>query len=450
MQRLCSHSSCSCGNARLDAVVNKETGTCVDMDGDETDPISSECFPATEGEREDDLVWCFPCTHVYFREGIEMWLKVRRTCPACRSRVTELVPYGMSEVEYDAGRLTREAERAAERARVAEEERLRSIAALPFSRMEEENLREVCLDTKRSSNDIQQKSHGAADWCSRELERNRLSELPSDPVLRATYRICTAAAENIDIFRDVLDEYIRNVDVIRANEAICAADSPNYDPLDSTSASVVNWTATMRRRNADFESLAVVSAEYEPGDLDADGYENYIDIVESTGDPPRRYIPSLRELVAGIRDLDAALSAAGLPARPQGQTFLEFFRSVGRRDSGSRAHGGNRNWGPRASRGSSSSNLVYSLSADDIMRGRNGGGSGHAPPAAAGGGTRPARYDAGAAVRRREAEDEEDDRPTLYDAWVATQRQGGGGNAGPARYNAAEMMRRRGAGDGVR
>ena len=115
MQRLCSHSSCSCGNARLDAVVNKETGTCVDMDGDETDPISSECFPATEGERKNDLVWCFPCRHVYFREGIEMWLKGRRTCPECRSHVTGVVPYGMSEVEYDAGRLTREAEREAGR-----------------------------------------------------------------------------------------------------------------------------------------------------------------------------------------------------------------------------------------------------------------------------------------------------------------------------------------------
>ena len=403
MQRLCSHSSCSCGNARLDAFVDKGTGTCVDMDGDETDPISSECFPATEDRRKKDLVWCFPCTHVYFREGIEMWLKQRKTCPECRSRVTGLVPYGMSEAEYDAGRLAREAEREAERARVAEEERLRSVARMPSVRREEEILRERCLDTKRNSDEIQLKSHRAADWCGRELERNRLSELPSDTVLRATYRICTAAAENVDIFRDALDEYIRNVDVIRANEAICAADSLHYDPLDDALASIVNWTATMRRRNADFESLVVVSAEYEPGDLDVDGYEHYIVFVEETCDPPRRYIPSLRELVVGIRDLDAALSAAGLPARPQGQTFLEFFRSVGRRDSGSRAHGGNRNWGPRASRGSSSSNLVYSLSANDIMRRRNGGGGGHAPPAAAGGDARPVRYDAREVGRRRGA-----------------------------------------------
>ena len=381
--------------------MNKETGTCVDMDENEADPISGDYFPATEDKRKDgDLVWCSPCRHVYFREGIKTWLKRNKTCPECRKEVKGLVPYGMSEVEYEADKLVQEAERARE----AEEERLRSIATLPFLREEEEERRDLYLAVKKDSDDIQLMSHRAADWCSKELESNGFRGLPLDPVLCATDDVCDAAAENIDIVRATMDEYIRNVDIIQANERICAADSPNYDPLDDASASVVNRTETMRRRNADLESIYGLRSEYEPDEMDSDAYEEYISIIELTGTLPGRYIPSLRELVAGIRDLDAALSAAGLPARPQGQTFLEFFRSVERRDSGSRAHGGNRNWGPRASRGSNS--RVQSPSADerdDIIRSFNGGGGGHARPAAAGGDARPVRYDAREVVRRRGA-----------------------------------------------
>ena len=445
MRRLCSHSSC--GNARLDANVNPASGTCV-PGTDELDSISLDPFPTTEDKRAGgDLVWCSPCGHLYFRSGIERWMKASKACPICREFIRELVPYGMSVAGYEASKLAREAERAL----AAEEERRRDIARLPLVRMEEEALRIRFKAAREETCEPHDKLHRAKDWCSRELDRNESSRLPSDPVFGATCEVCYALSENMDILREMLNEYVHNVGAIQENEGQYAIDRNAYNPRFYGAVSVMDDTAKRRRENVGLVPLALYALEHEPRRLDADEYEVFMSNVPVSMDISSRYTATVRALVAGLRELDAALFAAGLPVRPWGQTVPEFLRSVGRRDGGSRAHGGNRNWGPRASGGSSSSGVVYSLSADDIMRGHNGGGGGHAHHRpAAGGDTRPARYDAGAAGRRREAEGEGGDRPALYDAWVAMQRQTGGGDVRPVRYNAAEMMQRREARGGAR
>ena len=98
MWRLCSRSPY--GHARLDAVVDQASGTCVGTNEGEEAPISHNPFPTTEDGREGvNLVWCSPCGHMYLR-------------PLCRTPIRELIPYGTSEAAYEADRPAREAERA--------------------------------------------------------------------------------------------------------------------------------------------------------------------------------------------------------------------------------------------------------------------------------------------------------------------------------------------------
>jgi len=303
--------------ARLDAKVDQTSGTCV-PDADELEPISHHPFPATEDERErGDLVWCSPCGHMYFREGIEGWCRVNptRACPLCRATIRELIPYGTSGAAYAADRLAREAER--DRAR--EEAREQALARIPPVQREE------LLQVSRFQRGIAdsrlrtvERDH-AMDWCTRERWRCGQLGIPPDPVLDAVRDVCIALSVMEHSFRAMLVHFVDRVELIH----LCEADSTAPDD-------VARW----RQENAELVVFIDYIRVHEPRVLNVGDYEDFLLGLEAMGVPYHvavmwaRYVSSLRGIIVSLRELDDVLAYAGRPPRPLWQTQSEFLDSL--------------------------------------------------------------------------------------------------------------------------
>ena len=276
--------------ARLEAEVNPETGTCADKN--ETDPISCVDLPDDDGERMAlDIVWCFPCKHMFIRSGIEGWTRMgNHTCPLCRTRIQELVPYGTSDAARVADRLAREAER--DRAR--EEAREQAFAHIPPVQREE--LLQV-IRFRRGIADSRMRTverDHAVDRCARERwRRGQLGLLP-DPILDVEHDVCIALSEMEHFFRAMLVHFIDRVELIH----LCETES-------TAPADVARW----RQENAGLVALVSYIWDHTPATLYAREYEalastlEAMDVVESVADMRASYVRNTYMLVAGLRRL---------------------------------------------------------------------------------------------------------------------------------------------------
>ena len=316
--------------ARLYAKVDQTSGTCV-PDADELDPISCGSFPVTEGERErGDLVWCLPCGHLYFREGIVGWRRVNPTygCPLCRTPIQELIPYGTSEAAYEAGRLAREAERA----RVREELEQRREAARQQARVDMPHVRGAEMEQVGRFRHMITMDRAVIERCDlvgrRRVEERRRHGRPvrtDDRVWEAQLDVCEALSARLRQFCRILSGYINEVSVIRVEEV---------DSLDPDGRFMLDDVARRRRENAELVVLIDYIRAHEPRVLNAGDYEAFvhglevIHIADHVAAKRVWYVGSLQVLIDRLRELDDVLDNAGRPPRPSWQTPSEFLDSV--------------------------------------------------------------------------------------------------------------------------